>query len=44
MIERIAMTSPAGPLTTTGRLVIASMVTMPTSGTLRMGITRLVPR
>ena len=44
MTDRIAITSPSGPLTTTGRLVIASIVTMPTSGTLRIGITRLVPR
>ena len=41
---RIAMWSPSSVVTTTGRLVIASIVTMPTSGTLRIGITRLVPR
>ena len=44
MIGRIAITSPSSPLTTTARLVIASIVTMPTSGTLRIGITRFVPR
>ena len=41
---RIAIVSPSGVLSTTGRLVIASIVTMPTSGTLMIGITRFVPR
>ena len=44
MIGRIAMTSPSSVETTTARLVIASIVTIPTSGTLMIGITRLVPR
>ena len=43
-IGRIPMWSPSSSLITTARLVIASMVTMPTSGTLRIGITRFVPR
>ena len=44
MTGRIAITSPSGVVWTTGRLVIASIVTIPTSGTLRMGMTRFVPR
>ena len=44
MIGRIAMTSPSGVATTTGRFVIASIVTIPTSGTFRIGMTRFVPR
>ena len=36
-------TSPAGPSMTTGRFTIASMVTMATSGTLMMGIVRMLP-
>ena len=43
MIGRMAMTSPCGVSTTTGRLTIASMVRMATSGTLMIGIVRLLP-
>ena len=37
------MTSPSGVSTTTGRFVIASIVTIPTSGTLMIGMTMFVP-
>ena len=43
MIGRMAMTSPSGVSRTTGRLVMASMVRIATSGTLMIGIVRFDP-
>ena len=43
MTGRIAMTSPSGVSRTTGRLVIASIVRIATSGTLMIGIVRFDP-
>ena len=43
IIGRMAMTSPSGVSRTTGRLMIASMVRIATSGTLMIGIVRLDP-
>ena len=43
MIGRMAITSPSGVSRTTGRLVIASMVRIATSGTLMIGIVRFEP-